>query len=279
MSVYKFKIFLIIFLGLLGSSVRASELNIHPLDAFNNPQSYTEMEKNLNQAVAADPKLKSEAIEKARLLAETYLKNGRLQEAIWAYEKGGLYQDSERLAQQIQTHLETKKIVMGISLHGVSQPSLAKVGSIAVVIKNADQDASIESELWAYELDRILGLNIVPLVIQREINGVRKSVHLFLEGSSPSGINFIFQRYQIENADIHLLDFLTGQYDRHGNNSLISVSGKWVAIDHGRINGSDGTVYSPEKNYFPPELIPQQQILKNVQAMDSAILFSWIKCD
>ena len=96
MSVYKFKIFLIIFLGLLGSAARAGEFKIHPLDAFNNPQSYTEMEKNLNQAVAADPKLKSEAIEKARLLAETYLKNGRLQEAIWAYEKGGLYHHSDR---------------------------------------------------------------------------------------------------------------------------------------------------------------------------------------
>ena len=268
-------------LGLLWPFTFANAIDIDPasihfskLDQFNQVQDYIQMEQKLEKAVELDPQLNKQAPLVAKNLADIYLKNGRVQEAIWALEKGGLFFESEELIQFIQNRLKSEKVIVGERVGiGVTRPQYGQIGGLQVIMKEFDKKSSIESEIWAYQLDRALGLNLIPIAIERIIDGQRNSVHLYLHSSKKTGLDFVLSPYQKHHADLYLLDFLLGQKDRHSGNSLYSVSGKMVAIDHGRIYGYDGETTEMVNTFYDKRLIPQNRILTNLINTDPLILY------
>lgn len=102
--------------------------------------------------------------------------------------------------------------------------------------------ARADLELLAAELDRILGFNLVPPVVAREIRG-KKGVLQQLVSARPiempdeyqlpdlAGWSDILDIEEISKAAV--FDFIIGAKDRHGGNFLIDVLHKKVwLIDH-----------------------------------------------
>jgi hypothetical protein len=97
---------------------------------------------------------------------------------------------------------------------------------------------SYKHEIAAYELDRLLGLGLVPPAVERKIDGVRGSIQLwvdrewfrFIHGQPPP---------DREDADeyvhaVRLLDYLIFNSDRHFRNLFFNSEWRPVPIDHSR---------------------------------------------
>ncbi len=106
---------------------------------------------------------------------------------------------------------------------------------------------AMESWMWeiaAYRLDRYLGLNMVPVTIERRHQENRGSLQLWVEGTFPfleimegrikrpggmKGVLFNRQVY-LQRA----FDDLLYNDDRHANNILITDDWRMILIDHSR---------------------------------------------
>ncbi len=91
------------------------------------------------------------------------------------------------------------------------------------------------SEVGAYKIDQLFGFNMVPLTVEREINGELGSVQLFVRDAvdaeliSPELIDS-FQRKKLE-----LFDYIIHNTDRmHGHgNFLVTSNRRIIASDNG----------------------------------------------
>ena len=96
---------------------------------------------------------------------------------------------------------------------------------------------SYKSEIAAYELDKILGLDMVPVVVEREVNREKGAAVMWLEGvrsweavqplPKPAGWD-----HQI--ARMKMLDDLIGNSDRNKGNLLVDGDWHLYLIDHSR---------------------------------------------
>lgn len=94
------------------------------------------------------------------------------------------------------------------------------------------------AEIAAYQLDKELGLDVVPETYMDENKGVM--VQLFVEGKTPQQVYNDFAEdnsaYTIADetdlGKVRLIDLVTGNVDRHANNWMITSQGRIVAIDH-----------------------------------------------
>jgi hypothetical protein len=96
---------------------------------------------------------------------------------------------------------------------------------------------SYKSEIAAYELDKLLGLNMVPVAVERDINRETGAAILWLEGvrswetvlplPKPATWN-----HQI--ARMKMLDDLIGNSDRNKGNLLVDDEWHLFLIDHSR---------------------------------------------
>ena len=108
-------------------------------------------------------------------------------------------------------------------------------------------------EIAAYELDKLLGLNMVPPTVERSFNGKKGSVQLWVENCmtekdrklkkmEPPDLalwnNQIFQ--------VRLFDNLLYNIDRNLGNLLIDDQWKVYMIDHSRSFKNLSLVKSPE---------------------------------
>jgi hypothetical protein len=93
-------------------------------------------------------------------------------------------------------------------------------------------------EVAAYELDKLLGLGMVPVTVARRIEGHEGALIDWVEGvlpefgASPSG--FDPQVWEDEVARVWLFDYLAYNIDRTPDNLLIVEGFKARLIDHSR---------------------------------------------
>lgn len=134
---------------------------------------------------------------------------------------------------------------------GVTSPRraiLAPGGPVAsVVVKDLPPGRkggfweSYRSEIAAYELDRMLELNMVPPTVEKRVNGTLMSAQMFVErcvwlkelkGQQPPDVD-------AWNRQVHrqrLFDNLIANIDRNAGNLLVYRTPEWnlVLIDHSR---------------------------------------------
>lgn len=101
--------------------------------------------------------------------------------------------------------------------------------------------ASYKTEIAAYEIDKMLGLGMVPATVERVIDHRRGSLQLWvdvlmseeerLEGRKPPPDALAWSRM---TTDFALFDNLIDNTDRHLNNLLITSEWKIALIDHSR---------------------------------------------
>ncbi|HPW18489.1 MAG TPA: hypothetical protein PLP83_08945 [Candidatus Aminicenantes bacterium] len=152
--------------------------------------------------------------------------------------------------------LKTAQIVKSVRMpasEGVTQPyalTLEKDGVQRKALwKNAIGERvggykeTWKGEIAAYRLNRYLGINMVPVTVEREFQGDRGSCQLWVDSwldmeailkkkLSPPGIkNMYFTRaLHIQRA----LDNLISNEDRHQRNYLITEDWRIILIDHSR---------------------------------------------
>ena len=151
-------------------------------------------------------------------------------------------------ASEIEAFLKTAKIEKVAELPiGVTRPRRAYVvpGGIAASfawkpLKPGVQSGyfeSYKSEVAAYELDKLLGLNMVPVVVEREVQNESGAAVLWLEGvrswetvlSLPKPAS-----WNRELARMKMFDNLISNGDRNKGNLLVDDDWHLYLIDHSR---------------------------------------------
>lgn len=95
---------------------------------------------------------------------------------------------------------------------------------------------SYKHEIAAYELDKLLGLGLVPVAVERKIDGRRGSVQVWVERQSR---RFVHGQPPPDRRraddDVHvvrLFDYLAFNSDRHFRNLLFGEDWRPILIDH-----------------------------------------------
>jgi hypothetical protein len=220
------------------------------------------IEQNFSNAQKKDPELLYEAPQEAYRGALRLLSDGRIQEAIWLMDRGGLY----GFAEEISGRLE--KILLNGSLNilspvgvGITGALHGSIGSFKLIIKptEAYYKDSVRTESAVYKLARLLGLPIVVTTVSRNLNGAAYSVQVAIQGATHSGLNFLKYPVLYVDAfsDIFLLDYLLQNSDRHEQNSLTGLDQRTFSIDNARANfsGIHNSIDITKEINFSPQLL------------------------
>jgi hypothetical protein len=96
---------------------------------------------------------------------------------------------------------------------------------------------SYKSEIAAYELDKMLGLGMVPVIVERKIDGNAGALVLWLEGVRTWTEVLPLPKpatWSRQLARMKLFDDFIGNPDRNKGNLLIDASWNLFLIDHSR---------------------------------------------
>ncbi len=88
--------------------------------------------------------------------------------------------------------------------------------------------SNYRAEVLAYEIDAKFSFDMVPVTVEREINGQKGSLQLFMDSTD----NGMLHQSQLDKQSF--FDFIIDNRDRHAGNYLASPSGdEVIAIDNG----------------------------------------------
>jgi len=123
-----------------------------------------------------------------------------------------------------------------------------------------------QSEIAAYELDRLLGLDMVPVTVERRVEGSLASLQLWVEGcrnlkdvdqsACPKPLEWAKQVCRQR-----VFDNLIANIDRNAGNML--VDGEWniILIDHSRAFASDRMPFEKETTRIDRETFTRLKAL------------------
>lgn len=161
------------------------------------------------------------------------------QGALWWLQEAGQKAEAEVLEKNLTDILVNSPLdKVAMLATGVSDSFIVKFPNDVYAILKASDPAlplSYQNELAAYRLDRMLGLNMIPLTVIREIEGVKYSLQLFVPSKSETQRSVV--DFYARKNDLHIFDFIIANGDRvieDGHNVLVSKEGRLVGIDHGR---------------------------------------------
>lgn len=152
-------------------------------------------------------------------------------------------------ATEIETQLKTAEIVSIEDVGtGVTRPRRAHVRATAPVEslawkvlppgRRSGYWESYKSEIAAYELDKLLGMNMVPPAVERTIDGETGAAVMWVDGlrsvkqlggKVPSGPSWNKPLRRMQ-----MFDNLTRNIDRNAGNILVGGPGELILIDHSR---------------------------------------------
>jgi hypothetical protein len=113
---------------------------------------------------------------------------------------------------------------------------------------------SYHSEIAAYEINRMLGLNNMPPTVYRTLNGVTGTMQLWAEQTmreydiAPGDIlpPELADPWNRQKDDMRVFDNLINNNDRNQTNILFDNNGRLILIDHTRSFAMDRTLSYPE---------------------------------
>jgi hypothetical protein len=153
----------------------------------------------------------------------------------------------------------------GLELHGIWKP-----------IERGRHDwawETYQAEVVAYQLDQLLGLNMVPPTVVREIGEQKGSLQLWIEGAQllkdvpDKPPDTVAWERQLDL--MKFFDCLICNPDRHDGNMLVDADWNVILIDHSQCFLSDRHL---EKN---PDAIPMQfdrRLVKKLKYLGPASL-------
>jgi hypothetical protein len=126
-----------------------------------------------------------------------------------------------------------------------------------------------QSEIAAYELDRLLGLDMVPPTVQRRVGDNLASVQLWVEGCRM--IKDVDQKacpkpneWAVQVWRQRLFDNLIANIDDNSGNILVDSEWNLILVDHSRAFGSDKMPFEKEMTRI------DRQTFARLKALDEA---------
>lgn len=139
---------------------------------------------------------------------------------------------------------------------------------------------SYKFNIAAYELDKLLKLDMVPPVVERELHGQKGSATLWVEDvldlTSGAPGERERARWEQQVAKMVAFDGLIGNRDRNRSNMLRDNRWNLILIDHIRAFGS-AIELPPDLTHVDKELWERIEALTRKQL--DAVLGSWIAAD
>lgn len=235
-------------------------------------------------------------------LETSYRANHLLQELVWLYERSG--KSDQASAEKAHLHRLLKeapvrsKSRVGIQ-GGVNEPEILELeGGVKAVFKSGVLERGRDNEIAAYVIDQLFSFNLVPMTVEREIEGKLGSLQYFVRDTSTvhsngvrtvdlfpwihfvkrsdypaalggmEGLNERYRRLLGEApSSLLLFDFLAQVGDRwpERKNFMFRMNGQPVAIDHEGLfcNSLDGLVDRAKSD--PRSLYPGNRIFGHLQ--------------
>ena len=146
--------------------------------------------------------------------------------------------------------------------HGLAESATVKILPPGF---RGDFFESYKSEIAAYELDRILGLDMVPVTVERRIRDHEASVQLWVEGRVLSEIGRQAPPRPAEWARQvrrqRLFDALIANIDRTAENMLVDEDWSMTLIDHSRAFAVDTMPFEDQITRLDRELFESLKAL------------------
>jgi hypothetical protein len=129
---------------------------------------------------------------------------------------------------------------------------------------------SYKSEVAAYELDKVLELNMIPVVVERKVNGISGAAVLWLYGVRSWEQVLPLPKppqWSLAIVRMKMFDSLIGNADRNKGNMLIDEAWNLYLIDHSR-------GFVTDKRLPPPAVFQNvdRALWQRMQALDEAVL-------
>jgi hypothetical protein len=231
---------LFVVLSALATNAFANFIPQNPKDVWRNPAACAQLEKDsggLRQHAIALAKSLQNSDVRERVLDLVHY--NRMQEMVWILSAANLPQEHDLLEAHLYCFLLSAQIGDVTQLEGSSTESkhvyFTELDMEAVFKPHqSNYSASIGSEVGAYRLDRLLGLDIVPITIRRKLSpdGPDGSLQYFVK-NCVTGCKLDPEK-QKKSAELLLFDFFSKNIDRDPKNYLLHPQlNKIIAIDNG----------------------------------------------
>jgi len=189
-----------------------------------------------------------------------YRRLNRPQEEIWALYQMDFDLQASMQEEALRLRLATEPVIeeepWALGKARVRKVKLQS-GVWAVVRIPGGITPSVNHDVMVYEISRLLGFHLVPVSTYRTYQNQVVSVQAFIEDRIESDKGFVREPYA--NEQLHILDFLTQQLDRHGGNWAVAPGGHVVAYDNDIVYGSEAwegkRVWGPVSADTPPRAI------------------------
>jgi hypothetical protein len=167
-----------------------------------------------------------------------------------------------------------------LELDGVTQYGVFKTIDEYAKVKQLDRGVELEfqdswkTEVAAYELDKLLGLGMVPATVERTYNGKKGSLQFWVTSKMSEAERYKKKLqpptkfdWDEQIARIRMFDNLIYNTDRHMNNLLITDDWKIRLIDHSR-------TFRPFDQLKDPKQLTRfsRSILEKMDALNEPLL-------
>jgi hypothetical protein len=150
-----------------------------------------------------------------------------------------LWPDREQIEHFLKSAEITERRKIGTGVTNPEKLTLELGGAVRhAVFKKVDtRSDNWRNEVAAYELDKLLGVGMVPPTVGRTVGGRTGCLQLWVTGSTMSDHEGGFpdiERWRDQVSVMWLFDDLIGNVDRHLNNGMVSPEHRLMLIDNSR---------------------------------------------
>ncbi len=194
---------------------------------------------------------------------------------------------------QIEEYLKTADVVSMEELKvGVTRPKRAMLAAGGLVESIAFKNVppgrgsgyweSYKSEIAAYELDKILGLDMVPPTVEKRVKGDKGAAVMWCtntksfkdHGGVPTAPPAHFASWNRQLAKAKMFDNLIGNLDPNLGNWLVDPAWNLILIDHTRAFTSDKMLVHKKMDRIDGELWDKMKAL-TIESL-TPVLGPWI---
>jgi hypothetical protein len=150
-----------------------------------------------------------------------------------------LWPDREEIEHFLKKAKVTARKKIGTGVTHPEKVTLELDGAVRhAVFKKIDEPLdNWRNEVAAYELDKLLGIGMVPPTVERSVGGRAGCLQLWVTGSTMDKHDTVFpdiEKWRDQVSVMWLFDDLIANVDRHLNNAMASPEYRLMLIDHSR---------------------------------------------